>query len=137
MKTPCWNCEGRGWHYGDGSDCETCGGTGINDESRLQVMFRRKRYIGLGQKHTDRHGNEKWPRMTVEVPPEILIEAEAVAKKLRGRSQFGYGPKSRAAIIRMALLEWMNKHDPEENVIEATAEEIFERMEIEQGEGSE
>ena len=130
MKTPCWSCEGRG-HFFEHGECGTCEGTGFLNEPRLHVMSRRKHFVGSRDPRSDAHGNEKWPRLTTEVPPEIAEELDRIGKLVNRRHGLGSVPK-RASIVRHALLEWMEKYDPEPGpAIEATAEEIIERLELE------
>jgi hypothetical protein len=128
MKAQCWSCYGKGTDvFGDA--CDDCGGAGWEESSRLVTMNRRKPFLGRRDPRADAHGNEKWPRMTVEVPPEVAVEMERIAKKLwRGHTM---KPPSRSAIVRAALVEWMERHDPEPDApLESSAEEILERLEL-------
>lgn len=127
MKTVCWNCQGTGALI---NDCDTCEGTGILDEPRLEVMSRRRYFLGRADPRSDANGNEKWLRFVTEIPPEFAPEIDRIAKKVWGGHTSK--PPSRAAIMRAALLDWMDKHDPESGGehTDTTAVEIIERLEI-------
>lgn len=129
MKTVCWNCDGKGTILDD--PCKTCHGTGINDEPRLHVMYRRKPFLGSRHPRGDKNtGWEKWPVLSAQVPPEVAVEIDRVGKKVANRHQMT--KMSRASIVRSALLTWMEVNDPEPDaVLDGTAEEYILHKELE------
>lgn len=64
--------------------------------------------------------NERWPRFTVEVPPELAVLLDAVQKRALGVNR---SSASRAGIVRAGLILFLEATaNPPEPAIDATAE---------------
>lgn len=83
--------------------------------------------------HRRKMANEKWPRFTVEVPPELAAMLDAAIKAQLGVNVSAF---SRAGVARRALRMLLDEVAPvEEPAIEATGEDVIDFLEIEQWTG--
>lgn len=58
----------------------------------------------------EREPGERWPRLCVEVPPEIAVELERIYKDSLGVNR---SSATKAGILRAALLVYLEKERPE------------------------
>jgi hypothetical protein len=78
----------------------------------------------------DKLYDEKWPRFSAEIPPELAEELAAAQRKSLGNSWDGYSGRpinaTRANMVRAGLRLYLNKISPEpEPPIDSTAVEII------------
>jgi hypothetical protein len=112
IKCRCRWCYGRG-NFGGHLPCEHCDGSGREIITRDEAWSRTK------------EPNEKWPRFSTEVPPELADLIDAAQRKSLGVDAMS---ASRASCTRAALRLYLNALDPEdEESIEGTAREHVER----------